>query len=301
MPSPQSSRWCFTINNPTQQDKDHVAALGLDPLRKYLVVGREQGESGTPHLQGFVVFTRALRRARVSNFLPRAHLETARASSDKNATYCKKQGDFDEYGELPVQSGANGVLQPFYDWGEAYISEHGFAPSAREIAQEHPTVFLRYPRSAQLLELQAPPPVIQQGEPNDGWQQDLEGDLDEVADDRKIRFYVDVEGGKGKTWFQQWYLSKFPQKVQVLSIGKRDDIAHSIDVTKSIFFFNVPRTGMEYLQYTILEQLKDQMVFSPKYNSTTKILRKKPWVIVFCNEDPDYSKMSDDRYEVINL
>lgn len=111
-------------------------------------------------------------------------------------------------------------------------------------------------------------------------------------------FYVDPEGGKGKSWFQAWYLTKHPETTQVLSGGKRDDIAHSIDQSKSVFFFNIPRGGMEFLQYTILEQLKDQMVFSPKYNSQMKFLSKTPHVLVFCNEQPDLNKMTEDRYTI---
>nr|AUF34970.1 putative replication-associated protein [uncultured virus] len=92
-------------------------------------------------------------------------------------------------------------------------------------------------------------------------------------------------------------LTQFPDKVQILSGGKRDDIAHAIDPSKQIFLFNVPRGGMEYLQYTILEQIKDRMVFSPKYNSQTKILRNRAHVVVFSNEMPDIEKMTHDRYD----
>lgn len=94
-------------------------------------------------------------------------------------------------------------------------------------------------------------------------------------------------------------MTKHSDKTQVLSIGKRDDIAHVIDVSKSVFFFNVPRGGMEFFQYTILEQLKDRMVFSPKYNSKMKFLHKTPHVLVFCNEEPDLTKMSEDRYHIV--
>lgn len=296
MPSVQSSRWCFTINNPTQADRDNVATLGNDERqRKYLIVGRERGEQGTEHLQGFVVFTRSVRRTRVANLLPRAHLEVARGTSSQAADYCKKEGDYDEFGQVPQHAGAHNVLQDFYQWGEEFIAEHARAPTSPEIAREHPTVYLRYPRCVRLFEHQAGMPAIREGEPNE-WQSTLEAELDQEADDRSIIFYFDPDGGKGKSWFQQYYLTKHPLKAQLLSIGKRDDIAHVIDPTKSVFFFNVPRGGMEFLQYTILEQIKDRMVFSPKYNSKTKYLYKMPHVVVFCNEMPDYTKMSEDRY-----
>ena len=127
---------------------------------------------------------------------------------------------------------------------------------------------------------------------------DLESELDSDPDDRSIIFYVDTEGNKGKTWFQRYYMSKHPDKVQVLSGGKRDDIAHSVEKTKSTFFFNIPRGGMEYLPYTILEQMKDQMVYSPKYSSQMKYLSKCPHVVVFCNEQPMMDRMSEDRYVI---
>ena len=55
------------------------------------------------------------------------------------------------------------------------------------------------------------------------------------------------------------------------------------------------------MQYTILEQLKARMVFSPKDNSRTMILRSKVPVVVFCNEEPDFNKMTEGRYNIKRL
>lgn len=205
-----------------------------------------------------------------------------------------------EVGELPrpVQSG--NVLQNFYEWGRAFMEEHGYAPSSPEVAAAHPTVYLRYNRCVRLFQQQAPPPALQDGALRD-WQDDLQQLLEEPADDRTVNFVVDPVGGKGKSWFQRYYLTQEPSRVQVLSIGKRDDLAHAIDETKDIFFFNVPRACMEYIQYPILEMLKDRTVFSPKYNSRTKILRSVPHVVVFSNEQPSLAQMSRDRYNIINI
>lgn len=96
----QSKRWCFTVNNFSDEDVDRVLDL-CPPVAKYLIVGQEKGESGTPHLQGFVVFETAWRFNRVKRFLPRAHIEPARGSSREAADYCKKEGSFEEYGECP--------------------------------------------------------------------------------------------------------------------------------------------------------------------------------------------------------
>jgi len=55
------------------------------------------------------------------------------------------------------------------------------------------------------------------------------------------------------------------------------------------------------LQYGVLEQLKNRMVFSPKYNSCHKIIRRISHVIVFINEEPDMNALTGDRYKIICL
>lgn len=118
------------------------------------------------------------------------------------------------------------------------------------------------------------------------------------TDNRAIVFYVDEEGGHGKSWFQRVFISMYEDRVQLLSSGKRDDIAFAVDEHKDIFLFNIARGQMEYLNYSVLEMLKDRMVFSSKYNSQMKILTRVPHVIVFCNEEPDYNKMTNDRFVI---
>lgn len=295
----QSTRWVFTLNNPTQVEKQHIADRLSGPPVKYAVVGRERGIQGTPHLQGFVIFSSNRRLRSVKQFLgDRLHLECARSDSFTAAEYCKKDGDFDEYGDPPNPRGQTNVLQNLYTWADDFIRDNGRAPSSPEIARSHPTAYIRYPRVARCLFHKAPAPKLREGEPRE-WQQEVATLLDGEAEDRQINFYVDTEGGKGKTWFQQWYFSTRADRTQILGVGKRDDIAHMIDVTKTVFFINVPRGSMEYLQYSILEQLKDRMVISPKYNSHVKLFASNVHICVFCNEYPDYNKMTDDRFNVI--
>ena len=68
---------------------------------KYMVYGREVGESGTPHLQGFTSFVNARSLASVIKSLPGCHIEAARDAL-KAAEYCKKDGDFVERGIAPL-------------------------------------------------------------------------------------------------------------------------------------------------------------------------------------------------------
>ncbi len=54
------------------------------------------------------------------------------------------------------------------------------------------------------------------------------------------------------------------------------------------------------MNYDFLESVKDGMVFSTKYESVVKTLGKVH-VVVLMNEMPDMSKLSDDRYQIINV
>lgn len=307
MAAPQNSKWCFTLNNYDDGDVEHLRALAQQGTTKYLVFGREVSPTtGTPHLQGYVIFSRSIRRSVAKQRLCRRdgiHVEPQRARDNQVASdYCKKDGDFEEFGEF--QSTNQGHRS---DWDRYvdYIKDLGRMPTQDEIIQHNPGLWARYGRRCHVIAnafLERPKLVPDDDEPRFGWQTRCAGLIEaEEAANRKIFFVVDEEGNSGKSWMCRWALTKFPDKVQVLRIGKRDDLAYTIDETKEVFLFDVPRSQMTFLQYSVLESLKDQMIFSPKYESSSKILRKRPQVIVFCNEEPDLTQLSRDRYEVIRV
>lgn len=292
MPS-QARRWCFTLNNPTDDEEQHLADNFENAEEwTYAVLGRERGENGTPHIQGFFIGVQPKRLSFLRRTISdRAHFEVARGTSQQAADYCKKDGNFDEFGTFPANNGKRNDIDAFRTW----VTEQSTTPSEREIARAFPSLYLRYPRLVTLTSHLRPEPNLQSGEQYE-WQRELEEELSGEPDDRSIIFYVDPEGGKGKTWFVRHYLSKHPETTQFLSIGKRDDLAYAIDESKSVFLFDIPRGSMEYFQYSVIEKLKDQMIFSAKYASRTKLLEHKVHIVVFCNEAPDMDKMTSDRY-----
>lgn len=291
--------WCFTLNNYTAAEQIHLSTLINNPQVSYLIYGREVGENNTPHLQGYVSFTLRKRLNNVKDLIgARCHLEVARGTPTQNREYCSKEGDFDEYGTLPAQQGKRGEFDVYVE----YVKALGRVPSQLEMARDFPSLFARYASAMRTIaqaNLDAIPLV-----PADTilreWQQDLLEDLDTEPDDREIKFFVDHEGNTGKTFFCR-YLVSHRRDVQILRVGKRDDLAYSVDETKKIFIFDIPRTQMEYLQYPVLEMLKDQMVYSAKYRSVMKTLGHIPHVVVFGNEAPDMNKMSMDRFNIKEL
>lgn len=95
--SSKSSRWCFTVNNWEPKDEELFQQLEC----KYLVYGREVGDSGTPHLQGFVTFKGQQRLSALKKIHETAHWEAAKGTSRQASDYCKKDGDYFEKGDAP--------------------------------------------------------------------------------------------------------------------------------------------------------------------------------------------------------
>lgn len=295
-----SSRWCFTLNNPVDDEEQQLCDFLAGPDCTYAVFGREVGTSGTPHLQGFIILRSASRLSYLrNNASDRAHYEKARGTSVQARDYCKKDGDFEEFGTFPNNHGKRSDLDELIAWADDFALTNGRAPSSPDIAKHQPQAYLKYPRFRALCAHRAPRRALEFGEPKP-WQLELEQRLDGPADDRTVDFVVDTEGAAGKTWFCRYMLTNSP-KVQILGVGKKVDIAYLIDDEKSIFLFNVARGQMEYISYALLENLKDRMILSTKYQGELKVWTTNVHVVVFSNEYPDQDKMSADRYNITTL
>lgn len=300
----ESRFWCFTLNNPTDDVEQSVVDFLSSGDVTYGIFGRETGDSGTPHLQGFVI----LHRSRRLSFLRRkfqAHWTRrhAQSTNEQARDYCKKDGDFEEFGEYPTsRQGHRSDIDILTEWADAFFTEHGRPPSSPDIAKHQPRAYLKWPRFARLAKHRCPPRRLEFGEPNE-WQRELAQQLDGPADDRSIAWVIDPDGGKGKTWFCRWMLTEKPDKVQILGVGRANDIANMVDETKSIFLFNVARGQMKFLSYQILEALKDRVLISGKYHGRTMTWTENTHVVVLGNEEPEYAKLTSDRYEdsIINI
>lgn len=97
-PSP-SNGWCFTLNNYSESEFSSIVQLLGDNDDKYnYIVGKEVGEEGTPHLQGYVALKDNKKKFRMTSFekiCVRNNvkcLRCFRAKGDKyaNLNYCGK-------------------------------------------------------------------------------------------------------------------------------------------------------------------------------------------------------------------
>ena len=107
--------YCFTLNNYTDDEYSVIDALN-PPDVKYIVVAKEVGDSGTPHLQGYVYFVNAKSMSAVKKLLgKRCHLEATKGTPVEASEYCKKDNDYYEKGELPVTQGKRSDLDEIKD------------------------------------------------------------------------------------------------------------------------------------------------------------------------------------------
>lgn len=301
-----TKQWTITVNNYTEEEYDALTN-SAEQLWSYLVVGRETGEEGTPHLQCFGILKnkRRLRQVKQLPGLARAHLENILHGTPKQAAeYCKKEGDFVEFGALPQGQGKRNDFERFRGW----LLEQDERPSDAEVFMEFPSLYGRYRQNLQhIMDIVIPRPrLVPDNVELRQWQSTLDNlvrpDGQFNHDDRRVFVVVDEQGNTGKSFMTRWWLSDIDIKAQVLMVGRRDDLAHAIDPQNELFIFDIPRGELQFFQWSIVEQLKNGVVFSPKYQSGTKFLRKgSATVVVFTNEDPDRTKLSHDRWHVTRI
>lgn len=127
--------WTFTVNNYTDADEKHMKDMFEELKLDYLIYGREVGERGTAHLQGYLFKRNKIHFNSIKEYMPKAHIEKALGSPEQNYNYCSKDGDFEEFGELPKQGRRNDL-----EVATDFLKEH----SLLETAIEFPGIYVKF-------------------------------------------------------------------------------------------------------------------------------------------------------------
>jgi len=136
----RSRGWCFTLNNYTQAEYIQLQEIDC----RYIILGKEIGATGTPHIQGYVYFDNAKSRRTVSRLCTRAHLEPRYGSNQQATDYCKKEGSFWEKGTPPMDSeearkkGSNAVKVA---WD--IILDHVRRGDTEWVAKNYPKIYIQ--------------------------------------------------------------------------------------------------------------------------------------------------------------
>lgn len=138
------------------------------------------------------------------------------------------------------------------------------------------------------------------------WQQEVLDMYVNEPDKRHIYWVIDTVGNKGKSFLTRYLVVKYGV---VIADGKKADVFHQVakrleneeDVKPfRMVILDLPRHNLEFTNYALLEQLKNGLIMSGKYEGGTFVF-PSPHVIVMSNAAPDYSKFSEDRWKIIDL
>lgn len=284
----QSRRWCFTLFRTEPPTVTGPVRYGVWQLEVAPVTGRE-------HWQGFVIFTQPIRFTAVKRYIGSndCHVEVARGSSAQARDYCTKE-ETRKAGTHPIEVGdfpeAPGHRT---DWDE-FLAAVRANRTDFELILEFPSLFGRYPNGCRSIINVMRPLTERPVNFLFRWQDQLINELAGPVDPRKVIWYVDPVGSKGKSWLTQYLVRSL--KADVYTGGRQADCAYACTGAR-IQVFDLSRERAEFFSYDFLEQTKNGLVFSTKYESGRKIF-ETPHVVVFSNWDPDHNKLSADRWDI---
>lgn len=243
-----SKYWCFTYNN-YPEDAVETLETVFKACEVEYIFGKEVGEEGTPHLQGYIESHVKIRPIEKLGLAKEIHWEKRKKSRMHNIKYCSKDGDF--------------------------VHSKGLKP----------------PRQVQLIEPR-------------GWQTEVVRLANEEPDDRTVHWFWEKKGGTGKT-----SLCKYLVMVcgAIILGGKAADIKNGVmdyynkhGQTPELIVVNYTRSQEEYISYEGLENIKDMCFYSGKYEGGM-VCGPCPQLICFANFSPDETKMSSDRWSIVNI
>lgn len=136
----RSRAWIMTLNNYTEEEVERLRTGDMGPIQ-WLIVGKEVGDKGTPHLQMACRFKYQVSRATVGAYFKGCWFEAKSEYSTfaQVAAYCSKQCLLFERGSRPADpgKGPKSVMDNFV----VMIKER---KSDIEMFEKHPSMMLRY-------------------------------------------------------------------------------------------------------------------------------------------------------------
>lgn len=126
--------------------------------------------------------------------------------------------------------------------------------------------------------------------------------IKDEPDYRKIYWFWSDKGNMGKSVMAKDLVMN--HGAVFCCKGKYSDIVNIIFNTKmddkKIVVFDLPRNNGNKISYDAIESIKNGLICNTKYETGYKAFGDVH-VIVFANSEPDYEKLSNDRWNVINI
>lgn len=150
----QGKNICFTINNPESNLDPYWWTEDEQTNTKFVVWQLEMGDSGTPHLQGYMELktSKRLRQIQAMEGLMGGHFETRKGTKSQAVDYCKKEeGRLEGPWYWPDQQTVDASLsgQGQRTDLERFTTSLTAGAQDRELALEQPVTFLKFSQHAQ--------------------------------------------------------------------------------------------------------------------------------------------------------
>lgn len=144
------------------------------------------------------------------------------------------------------------------------------------------------------MEAREPVRVIETLRP---WQEEIIKLLKARPDDRTILWIWEEVGKIGKSALTKLLVVNHKA---IVCAGKAADMKYQIAQCKippKIVIFDVPRSNLDYLSYTGMEEIKNGCFATSKYESGM-VTMNCPHVLIFANAPPERHKLSEDRWKI---
>lgn len=255
--------WCFTLNHYSEEQIQKIRS-SIDLECRVGFFNKEIGESGTPHLQGYIEFKSKNRPAQKFG-IPEIHWEKAKGNKDQNFKYCSK----DSGGNLAEMTYAMGYkpkcklrviteLRPWQKQVEQLINEELASFDDRTV----------------------------------NWLVDIQGCCG------KTQFCKYLTTKRKQTMIITG--GSYSDIACIVKMKVKD---HDFDLNdETICVFNIPRKADDggMISYKALESVKDGLMTSTKYESETMVYNC-PSVWVFSNNYPKYQSLTKDRWKIYHI
>lgn len=131
------------------------------------------------------------------------------------------------------------------------------------------------------------------------WQQQVIDIVSGPICDRTVHWFWEELGNSGKSTLAKHLVLKHGAVV-IQGAGK--DILHQASKCKDtkLFILDIPRCADGHVSYQAIESLKNGLWFSGKYEGSMCV-RNPAHVVCFSNQTPEQSRLSRDRWHIVNI
>lgn len=302
-PGKTQRNYFITLNNYTAVEKELFQSLLKDKKLKYITYGFEIGtKNKVPHIHALLMYKACKTWNTIKKLFPRADIRIPRDVAAVKI-YCQKDGDYKEAGKAPLsrkEAGSKGAKSGHTKIQELILEGKTYLQIFDEIGDQA----IRYKRAIEqtigLKKVQKEKDeaklALLKAKLRDWQQQVLE--LLEKQDERKVLWIYDPEGNHGKTWLAKYLLAT--KDAMYVDNSKKADAAYAWE-GQDYIVFDFTRQQEEHINYGTIEGLKNGIIFSSKYESTTKFTKQTIKIIVMANWKPNVNALSMDRWQMIQL